>query len=270
MKHAEIFSIGNELLRGIVQDTNSHWLAVRLTARGARVDRVTMVPDEPAVTAEALSQALSRAPDLIVTHGGLGPTDDDLTREAVSLATGLPLEMHPQAEAIVTRRYRELHAAGTVADASLNEARMRMARLPRGAVALDNEVGAAPGVVVTVGPATLVSLPGVPPELHWIFDGPLAPVLDELLGPGGFFEWTAVLSTRDESSIAEVLRGVQARHPDVYVKSRAKTFDQQDSVRITLAAGASSDEEARELVEAAREDAQRALGDSGVSVVTSS
>jgi len=266
MKRVEIFSVGNELLRGIVQDTNSHWLAGRLTARGARVERVTMLPDEPDVTGGAIGDALARTPDLIVTQGGLGPTEDDLTRDAVSLATGLALEPNADAEAIVARRYRELHDAGAVDDAALTPARLRMARLPRGARALDNQIGAAPGVVLVVGETTIAMLPGVPPELHWIFEHPLAPILDEVIGPGGFHEWTAVASTRDESAIAELLAGVQSRHPDVYVKSRAKTFADDDTVRVTLAASGSSDDEARALVASAREDLVQALSRSKVSV----
>jgi molybdopterin-biosynthesis enzyme MoeA-like protein len=187
-----------------------------------------------------------------------------VTRETLSVATGLPLEPHAVAESIVTRRYAELHAAGAVAEASLHEARLRMARLPRGALALDNHVGAAPGIVLPVGTTTIVSLPGVPPELFWIYEGPLAPVLDQLIGPGGFFEWTAVASTRDESAIAALLAEVQRRHPDVYVKSRAKTFEDADAVRVTLAASGGSDAEARALVEAAKADLVDALAGVGV------
>lgn len=264
MKRAEVFSIGDELLRGIVQDTNTHWLTVRLTARGARVQRATMLPDEPSVAGKAIAEALAREPDLIVSHGGLGPTEDDLTREAIEVATGLPLEPHAEAEAIVMRRYKELHAAGAVAAAELTDARSRMARLPRGAAALDNQVGAAPGVVLRHGPTTILSLPGVPPEMHWIFEGPAAPLLDEIIGPGGFCEWTAVATTRDESSIATLLAGVQQRHPNVYVKSRAKTFEDADAIRVTLAASGTSDAEARSLVDAARGDLVAALASAGV------
>ena len=266
MKRVEIFSVGNELLRGIVQDTNSHWLAVRLTARGARIERVTMVPDDPEVTGDAIRDAITRRPDLIVTQGGLGPTEDDLTREAVAHATGLALQPNADAEAIVARRYDELHRAGAIDDAAMTPARARMAALPRGARALDNQIGAAPGVVLTAGPTTIVMLPGVPPELHWIFDHPLAPILDELIGPGAFHEWTAVASTRDESAIAELLSGVQSRHPDVYVKSRAKTFEDEDTVRVTLAASAAGEAEARALVAAAREDLVTVLGGAGVTI----
>ncbi len=264
MKDVEIVSIGDELLRGIVRDTNLNWLAVRLTARGARVTRGALLPDRPEIVAEELKRALERAPALIVTQGGLGPTDDDRTREAVALATGRPLDPHADAEKIVRRRYRELHEAGAVAAPGLTPARLRMTLLPRGATALDNQIGGAPGVLLPLGATTIACLPGVPPELEWIYENSLAPFLDELLGPGGLHEWTAVVTTHDESSIAEALAGVQARHPLVYVKSRAKAFDSDEAVRLTLTASAGSDLEARALVDAARSDARRALGEAGV------
>lgn len=266
MKRAEIFSIGDELLRGIVQDTNTHWLAQRITARGASVARAVMLPDQPPVVAEALREALAREPDAIFTHGGLGPTDDDRTREAVSLATGAPLMPHAQARAIVQRRYAELLAEGAVATGALGAERLRMSVLPRGSLALDNQVGAAPGIVLRAGATVIVCLPGVPPEMGWIFENPLAPVLDEVLGPGGFHEWTAVLSTRDESSIAQVLRDIQGRHPEVYVKSRAKTFNDADAVRITLAAPGPTDAQARALVEETQADLRGSLAELGVEV----
>jgi molybdenum cofactor synthesis domain-containing protein len=259
MKRAEVFSIGDELLRGIVQDTNSHWLIQRITARGARVERGALLPDEPPVVGAALREAFAREPDLIVTHGGLGPTDDDRTREALSLATGAPCVSHPDAESIVRRRYAELAAAGTVSGGHLNEARLRMSVLPRGALALDNEIGAAPGVALRHGGTMIVSLPGVPQELQWIFENSLSPLLDEILGPGGFREWTAVATTNDESQIALVLRAVAERHPRVYVKSRAKSFAEEATVRVTLTATAASDREAEWLLSEARKDLKSSL-----------
>ena len=264
MKDVEIFSIGDELLRGLVQDSNSHWMAKRITARGANLRRVAVLPDEPPVVAEELRRALGRAAALILTQGGLGPTDDDRTREALALATDRPLEPHDAAEQIVRRRYVELAESGAVADAELSEARARMTRLPRGAEALDNEVGAAPAVLLDVGRTTIVSLPGVPPELIWIWENPLQPVLDRLLGPGGFAETTVILELLDESHIAQALRALQARHPEVYVKSRAKGFGEGDEVRVTLTASGPDDAGARALVEGAFAELRRDLTGLGV------
>ena len=240
MPHVEIVSIGDELLRGIVQETNAHRLSKRLAARGADLRRVVLVPDDVEVVAAELRSVLSRAPRLVLTHGGLGPTDDDRTREAIARALDVPLEEQPEALAIVERRFAELAAAGAVDDAGLTGPRHRMAMLPRGARALDNQIGTAPGVVVTHASTTIVALPGVPPELFWIWENPLSPLLDELLGPGGFAETTMTLDLRDESIVADLLREIQATHAGVYVKSRAKGFEDDDRIRVTLAARAGS------------------------------
>ena len=264
MNDVEIFSIGDELLRGIVQDSNSYWMAKRIAARGARLTRVAVLPDTPPVVAEELQQALRRAPALILTQGGLGPTDDDRTREAIALGAERPLEPHADADAIVRRRYAELAAAGLVADAEIHEARMRMTRLPRGARALDNQVGAAPAVLLEIDATTIVSLPGVPPELHWIWENSLAGELDRILGPGGFAEITVTLALRDESAIAAMLRDLQARHPDVYVKSRAKGFEDGEEVRVTLTAAGTDDDDARAKAQAAFAGLQAGLERLGV------
>lgn len=267
MRTVEIFSLGDELLRGVVQDSNSFWMAKRIAARGASLTRVQVLPDSPPVIAEAVRHALDRKPVLLLTQGGLGPTDDDRTREALALATGRPLELQAGAEEIVRRRYTELAEAGRVDSPELHEARLRMARLPQGARALDNQIGAAPGVVLDVGDTTIVALPGVPPELHWMWENPLAPELDEILGPGGFAETTVTLDLRDESAIADMLRGIQERHARVYVKSRAKGFEGGEEVRVTMTAAASDDAEAREHVEAAFADLRAGLEKLGIAIL---
>lgn len=269
MKTVEILSIGDELLRGIVQESNSYWLAKRIAARGATLRRVQVLPDEPPLVGREIASALSRRPTLLITHGGLGPTDDDRTREAISLGTDRPVEMNEGAEEIVRRQYRKLAESGAVADGEMTEERLRMARLPRGSVALDNQIGGAPSFLLEAGDTTLVALPGVPPELYWIWDNPLAPHLDTLLGPGGFHEITLRIELRDESAIASLLQGVQARHPHVYVKSRAHGFRDDDLLRITVHATGESDRAARAAAEAAVQDLAAALSARGISVVPS-
>ena len=265
MKDVQIFSIGDELLRGVVQDSNSHWMAQRIAARGARLTRVVVLPDDPPVCAEEIRAALRRSPALLITQGGLGPTDDDRTREAIALGTDRPIEPHAGAEAIVRRRYAELAGAGRVSDAELHEARLRMAHLPRGARALDNQIGAAPAVVLEVGNTTIVALPGVPPELHWIWENPLEAELDRILGPGGFAEKTVTLDLRDESAIATMLREIAAKHPNVYVKSRAKGFEKGEEVRVTLTAAGEDDAAARKLVDTAFGELREQLQSAGIS-----
>lgn len=259
MKTVEIVSIGDELLRGIVQESNSYWLARRITARGAALVRATMLPDDVDIVATEIHAALRRAPDVVLTHGGLGPTDDDRTRAMIARGTDRTQSTDPAALAIVRRRYQELAAQGAIVDAIMTPERARMADLPAGAVAFDNQVGAAPSFALSLGATTLIALPGVPPELHWIWENSLAPLLDDLVGRGGYHEETIELELLDESRIAGLVEAVAQEHRDVYVKSRAHGFGATDKVRITLAAGATSDEEARTMVESARSDLRAAL-----------
>jgi molybdenum cofactor synthesis domain-containing protein len=267
MSDVEIFSIGNELLRGVVQDSNSFWMSKRIAARGANLTRIVVLPDEPEIVGEELHIAIERGPALVITQGGLGPTDDDRTREGIAFGTRHPLEPNPEAEEIVARRYAELAAAGHVADATMHEARLRMSRLPRGARPLDNQIGAAPGIVLELERTTIVAVPGVPSELQWIWENTLAPELDEILGPGGYAEITVTLDLRDESAIAEMLRGLQSRHAGVYVKSRAKGFDTGEEIRVTITAVGPGDDEAERLVQAAFADLGDQLERVGVHIV---
>ena len=144
----EIVAVGNELLLGDVLDTNSQWLCRRFTGLGARVQRVTMVGDDEAIIAGVVRGALERGARLVVTTGGLGPTEDDLTLRAVAAALGRPLVEHPGAREMVARTYAELARRGHVASAEMTPARLKMARLPEGAEPLANGVGAAPGALV--------------------------------------------------------------------------------------------------------------------------
>jgi molybdenum cofactor synthesis domain-containing protein len=97
LARAEIIAIGNELLLGDVLDTNTNWLCKRITGLGGLVSRAALIRDEHAAIVSEIRSALDRAPDLIITTGGLGPTGDDITMEAVAEATGHPIELHAQA-----------------------------------------------------------------------------------------------------------------------------------------------------------------------------
>jgi molybdopterin-biosynthesis enzyme MoeA-like protein len=141
-----------------------------------------------------------------------------------------------------------------------------MAHLPTGSIALDNEVGAAPGVLLPLGETTLVALPGVPPELFWIWEHSLSPFLDKLLGPGGFAETTIEIQLRDESAIASILQEIQSRHQDLYIKSRAHGFGDADLLRITVHATGESEAAARAAADAALSDLRAGLTEKGISI----
>ena len=232
----EIVSAGNEVLSGDVLDTNSNWLSRRITGLGGHVRRTMMLRDEVDTIAQELRAAHARRPALIFTVGGLGPTTDDLTLAAVAQAFGRLLELHPEAERMVSERYEEFAARGQVPFAGMNPARLKMARLPHGSAPLLNLIGGAPGVLLEIDGVAVVSLPGVPSELQYIVENSCTELLSRLFGVSHYEERTLIIGTQDESAIAHVLAAVEARHPHVYIKSRAQRIGSERVNRITCSA----------------------------------
>jgi molybdenum cofactor synthesis domain-containing protein len=260
----EILAIGNEVLAGDVLDTNSHWLCRQLTSQGARVLRITVLPDVEDVIGEALRAALARRPALILTCGGLGPTVDDLTTAAIGAALGRPVAEDPQAYGMVRDTYAFLHARGLALSAEMTPARAKMARLPAGATPLANSAGAAPGVLLVQGDTTVVCLPGVPAEMQAICEQVLWPRLAANFAGQVHAERTIVTGSYDETTIAPTVDAVALRHGDVYVKSRAQAYGGGQADFITLAARAADAAQAAALLDAAEFDLLEALAAIGV------
>ncbi|HEX9742746.1 MAG TPA: competence/damage-inducible protein A [Nitrospiraceae bacterium] len=161
MRTAEIIAIGSELLLGGRLDTNSLFLTDALAALGIEVRWKTVVGDDEADIMDAIRIAARRA-DLVITTGGLGPTGDDLTREAVARVTHRPLRRHADAMRGMTER---LAAWGRTPTA----AQMKQALIPSGAAVLDNPVGSAPGFCLSWKACQLIVLPGVLAEAKAMF-----------------------------------------------------------------------------------------------------
>jgi molybdenum cofactor synthesis domain-containing protein len=259
----ELIAIGNELLRGIVQDTNTYWLCRQLTGRGGQIERISLVPDALEAIVEVIQRALSADRVLIITTGGLGPTHDDLTLEAIAQATERPLQLHPLAEQMVGELYQKLAAAGYLKDGTLSESRRKMALLPRGAEPLKNGAGAAPGVLLKQGGSLIVALPGVPREMRNIFENALRPHLEPLFGDLFYLERNLVTSINDESQIALLLKEVQLRWPQVYFKSRARSFSAGMRIQITLTMS-DSETAVRATLSQASADLRKTLAAAGI------
>ncbi len=252
----EIFAIGNELLVGQVLDTNTHWLIRSLTGLGAHVRRTAMLRDDYDEIGKELHTAVARAPRLIVTTGGLGPTDDDLTLRAISIAFNRPLSEHAQALAWVAQRYAHLATIRPNFSGDLTESRRKMALFPEGTQPIYNPSGAAPAMVFEAAAGVaIVALPGVPSEMKDIFTQSLQPVLAASIGSGGHVERVIVLEQGDESRLAPALQTVQVKHPTVYVKSRGQDFADGRRLTVVLSRGGSSLEEIRAAVRATEADA---------------
>ncbi|MCM2356675.1 MAG: competence/damage-inducible protein A [Geobacteraceae bacterium] len=232
----EIFIIGNEILIGDIQDTNTHWLCKEINSLGGYVARVTLLRDVAETIAAELHAALGRGARVIITSGGLGPTADDLTLAAVARGAAVELRLHEQALQMVRERYDELAAQGVLSQGGLNPPREKMAWLPAGAVPLSNPVGTAPGVLLRTGRAAIISLPGVPSELKGIFAGSLQPFLRATFSGGLSVMRAITVQCNDESLMEPVLTGVVNGHPDIYVKSLARTLGETREIDIILSA----------------------------------
>ena len=224
MVRAIILAVGREILRGRIQDANSWTLARRLTGLGYEVMRIVACDDDLAAIAREVRRGLEDGATLLITTGGLGPTDDDLTLQALAETARRPLALDDRARQLVASRYAALYQAGAVEDPGVTPAREKMARIPQGARALPNPVGAAPGVWLEVGGRILVALPGVPGEMVAILEGAVLPSLALQAGRAVYAERCITTLARDESEVALVLHRIACDLPEVFLKSHATHF----------------------------------------------
>lgn len=166
---AEVIAIGNEILAGHTEDTNFAVIAARLGQEGISVVQHTVVPDERESLGRELTQALKRAP-LVILTGGLGATPDDLTRRVMASALGRKLIFR---EGLLNTLRQKYVARGLTMDPS-SEA---MALVPSGAQPLENAVGMAPGLLLRTDKSVLFALPGVPDEMEQMLTGEVIPLL---------------------------------------------------------------------------------------------
>lgn len=202
VRTAEILAVGSELLTPFRIDTNSLYLTAQLNALGIDVRGKSVVGDEAGELEARVRDALGRA-DLVITTGGLGPTADDLTREAVASVLGLPLvEDAALVDAIRSRFDRR--------GLRMPDANRRQAAVPAGATVLANPNGTAPGLLLTVGDRMIVLLPGPPRELQPIFETSVRPVL--AARASGRRVWRRVIKVagRPESSVEEIAHPIYA------------------------------------------------------------
>ena len=233
-KTVGILAIGNEVLDGLVLDTNSNWMELRLVALGLQIKRLVSVRDEIDEIGKAL-EFLMNTCDVIITSGGLGPTHDDMTLKAIAVALGLEIEENTEALAIVERQYKDLFARGIVQSPDMTEARTKMACLPEGSIPLDNRVGGAPGVRIETERSAIFSLPGVPSELKFIFEDSVIPWISDRVVQK-FFEQVIEFGTHDESTFAPAIDVVMKKNPGVYIKSMPKTYGTTKTLRVWVSA----------------------------------
>lgn len=198
---AALVVIGDEILSGRTQDKNVAQVAKWLNVQGIRLVEVRVVADDTQAIVEAVNQLRARN-DYLFTTGGIGPTHDDITVDAIAEALGVGVTHHPQALAVLERYYETR--------GGLTEARKRMARVPEGAALIPNRMSGAPGIHL----GNIFIMAGVPhitagmlDALTGTLEGGL-PVLSETVGV-----WVA------ESEVAELLGAVEKAHPEAQIGS---------------------------------------------------
>jgi nicotinamide-nucleotide amidase len=250
MASAEIITIGTELLLGQLIDANTADIAAALAEIGVDVFRQTSVGDNEARIAQALSEALGRA-DVVLCAGGLGPTVDDVTREAVAKAAGTQLVLDQEVA-------EDLRAFFASFGRQMSPNNVRQAMFPRGARILDNPKGTAPGFAVEAGGKLVVAMPGPPREMLPMLKDHVVPMLAERFGADSLLV-TRVLRTigmaesEIDSKIEDLFRaGV---NPSIAVLAHA------GEVHVKITAKAATRDAADALIDQLEREVRRRLGD---------
>jgi nicotinamide-nucleotide amidase len=233
-----VLSIGTELTRGEIANTNATWLCEELTLIGHEVTEAVVVPDDRDEIRRTLER-LAAKHGVIVSTGGLGPTTDDITNECVAAALGVALERDVASlEAIAARMARF--------GRTITPSNAKQADFPSGATILPNPNGTAPGFAVNIGGhCRAFFMPGVPAEMKPMFANHVAPDL-RMLVTGGSYQVRLRTFGMPESAVNDRLAGVEAAHrviigyrahfPEIEVKLLARASTQQEAKRISIAA----------------------------------
>ncbi len=197
---AAMLVIGDEILSGRTRDANMHYLAGELTKHGIDLKEVRIVSDDaPAI--EAAVKALSDAHDHVFTSGGIGPTHDDITADCIARAFGVHIDVRDDARALLEAHYEK-------SGLELNDARLRMARIPEGAELIDNPVSTAPGFTIN----NVHVMAGVP----LVFQAMVASVLPSLIGGSPLLSQTLRVD-RGEGDIAATLAALAKDFGDLSI-----------------------------------------------------
>ena len=205
--NAAVLAVGTELVNGLRQDGNGDWIIRRLADLGVETRWRARVEDDAERIAALVRVGLSDADAVLVT-GGLGPTEDDRTRDALALALGVPLTRDPEQVAVIAERFA---ARGRVA----GPGQAKQADRPSGAAWIDNPVGSAPGILVERDGRLLAALPGVPEEMRAMFEATLVPRLSGR-GGGAIARASLRIAGRPESYVDDLVR-------DLYLSQGTET-----------------------------------------------
>jgi nicotinamide-nucleotide amidase len=245
---AAVLSIGTELSRGELVNTNGPWIAAQLVALGFEVFEHAVVDDDRARIVAALER-LTRTASIVVCTGGLGPTTDDVTTGAAASALGVSLRRDEASLEHIRRRFEKLGR-------TMSESNAKQADFPEGAEILPNPIGTAPGFSIRLGRSLVFFLPGVPREMTRMFDERVTPRIRDL-APNDTHQVRLKTFGLPESVVGEKLAGIEAAYEGVVIGYRAHFPE----IEVKVLAKAASQVSARELCEKAAADVRARLGD---------
>jgi molybdenum cofactor synthesis domain-containing protein len=229
----EIFAIGNELCYGKIYDTNSFWIAEQATHLGANVQRITCIRDDVETIRCGLSEALSRNPQFIILTGGLGPTSDDLTIEALSKLLNSRITINKDVLKIMAERKKMV-----VED--LPPHLVKMLRTIEGAECLPNPLGWAPVTVIHKGETTIIALPGPPKEVKACFAEYVAGKIRERTGCES--ESKRVFVNMYESQVSPITDEIMKSMSGAYLKPLVSEYQPDKGLPIEVIAFAENKE----------------------------
>jgi nicotinamide-nucleotide amidase len=248
---AEIVAVGTELLLGQIANTNARWMSESLAAIGVDVLHHQAVGDNLERIVEAMRSASSRA-DVVVITGGLGPTQDDITRDALGALLGMSMKRHAELEEMLREKFRSFGRR------EMPESNLRQADVPEGARYITPERGTAPGLVAELpGGMRIYAVPGVPEEMVEMMEGTILPELASVAGAGVVRSRVLRCAGIGESALAE-------RVDDLFSGSANPTIAflaSSGEVKVRITAKAATAREADALIEPVAEEVRRRLGD---------
>jgi molybdenum cofactor synthesis domain-containing protein len=237
---AAVLVIGDEILSGRTHDRNINYIAVHFTGIGIRLLEVRVVGDDPAAIIAAINELRARYTYVVAT-GGIGPTHDDITADAVAAAFDVELELNPQARELLEAYFAKRQIEST-------PARLRMARIPRGATLIENAISVAPGFMID----NVIVLAGVPDIMQVMLDA-----VTPRLASGKKMQSVTIAISRAEGDVADLFAAHQKTFPDVAMGSYPSFTENGFNTQLVLR----STDSAR--LSAAKQGLERKLKDRG-------
>ena len=247
--NAEIVTSGTEILLGDIVDTNAAWIAQQLREAGVNLFYKSTVGDNEPRLRGVIELGMTRS-DVIIVTGGLGPTVDDITRDAIANATGCPLELHDGALATLQARFARFGA-------TMTDNNRQQALIPHGAILIENPVGTAPGFIVETARCAVIALPGVPREMKQLMADTVLPYLRARLGSAAVIRRRILRTFGIGESTIDHRLGEMLRRNNPTVGLAAQT----GQCDIRIAARAEDAATAEALLDAIEAEVRREVGD---------